>query len=295
KLDNTQIGFKIEGVKGGVGFSVNYLTYLSQLPSLRGGSAGPAALNNFTGEVAQFPYLIAFDIEFPRIHLFGASTDFYVDSIKSVFRVEAAFTSGEEFANTLRPELYSESNVLRYVIGWDRDTFIPFLNKNKAFLFSAQLFGQHILDHELVDTPGSLAGLPGFTKAGIPDWKDNWTMTFLVKGWYMQNRLSPQIISAYDFRAGTAVIAPSIDWLIDDSWRLILGANFKFGKGPRKFDDCRSCNPWGPFTATPLHTDPFQAGSVGLGGFEPLGRFRSGPIGMASREDEIQLTLRYRF
>ena len=294
-IGNTQIGFKVEGVKGGLGFSVNYLTYLSQLPSLHGGSAGPAALNNFTGEVQPWPYLIAFDIEFPRIHLFGSSVDFYVDAIKSVFRVEAAYTTGEEFSNTLRPELYSESDVIRYVIGWDRDTFIPFLNRNKAFLFSAQLFGQHILNHELEETPASLAGIPGFGKAGIPDWKDSWTMTFLMKGWYMQNRLSPQVLAAYDFNGGTAVISPSIDWLIDDSWRLVVAANFKFGKGTRTFDDCRSCNPWGPFTATPFHADALQAGSVGLSGFEPLGRFRSGPIGMASKEDEIQITLRYRF
>ena len=295
KLGNTQIGFKVEGVKSGIGFSVNYLTYLSQLPSLHGGSSGPAALNNFTGEVKPWPYLIAFDIEFPRIHLFGGSMDLYVDSVKTVVRLEAAYTTGEEFANTLRPELYSKSDVIRYVIGLDRDTFIPFLNRNKAFLFSAQLFGQHLLDHELEATPASLAGIPGFGKAGIPDWKDSWTATLLMKGWYMQNRLSPQILTAYDFNGGTAVISPSIDWLIDDSWRLVVAANFKFGKGPRKFDDCRSCNPWGPYTATPFHSDPFAAGSVGLAGFEPLGRFRSGPIGMATKEDEIQVTLRYRF
>ena len=295
KLSNTQIGFKVEGVKDGVGFSVNYLTYLSQLPSLRGGSAGPVAFNNFTGEKKQYPYLIAFDIDFPRIHLFGGSMDFYVDGIKSVFRIETAFTTGEEFANTLRKELYSKSNVVRYVIGWDRDTFIPFLNKNKAFLFSAQLFGQHILDHELEETAGSKAGAPSFGRAGIPDWKDNWTMTFLMKGWYMHNRLSPQILAAYDFGARTAVISPSLDWLISDSWRVVLAANFKFGRGATKFDDCRSCNPWGPYTASPFHKNPLAAGSVGLGGFEPLGRFRAGPIGMASNEDEIQLTVRYRF
>ncbi|WP_138378916.1 DUF1302 domain-containing protein [Luteithermobacter gelatinilyticus] len=295
ELDNTQLGVKVEGVLSGVGFSLNYLTYLSQLPSLHGGAVGPEAFNAFTGEVRQWPYLIAFDIEFPRIHLFGGSLDLYMDSIKSVFRIEAAYTTGEEFANTLRPELFSESDVLRYVIGWDRDTFIPFLNEDKAFLLSAQIFGQHILDHELEETAGSLAGVPGFGKAGIPDWKDNWIATFLIKGWWNQNRLSPQIIAAYDFRAQTAVLAPSVDWLIDDNWRLIVGANFKFGAGAKSFDDCRSCNPWPPFTASPLHADPTQPGSVGLSGFEPLGRFRAGPIGMAEAEDEIQITLRYRF
>ena len=35
--------------------------------------------------------------------------------------------------------------------------------------------------------------------------------------------------------------------------------------------------------------------SAGLGGYEPLGRFRSGPIGMAINEDFVQFALRYKF
>ena len=35
--------------------------------------------------------------------------------------------------------------------------------------------------------------------------------------------------------------------------------------------------------------------SAGLGGYEPLGRFRAGPIGMAEAEDQVMVTLRYRF
>ena len=80
---------------------------------------------------------------------------------------------------------------------------------------------------------------------------------------------------------------------INDHWRLTAGANIKLGDGARKFSDCRTCNPFDPFTATGLHGG--QAYDAGLGGFEPLGRFRSGPIGMAQNEDEIQVTIRYRF
>jgi hypothetical protein len=35
--------------------------------------------------------------------------------------------------------------------------------------------------------------------------------------------------------------------------------------------------------------------SRGLSGMEPLGRFRAGPIGSAIREDEVYLTMRYKF
>ena len=94
-----------------------------------------------------------------------------------------------------------------------------------------------------------------------------------------------------------STFAPSVDWLISDNWRLIVGANIKFGDSmaDQSFDDCRSCNPFPPFTASPLHTDPNQAGSVGLSGIEPLGRFRAGPLASASEENEFQITLRYRF
>jgi len=280
-----EFGMKLEGVYKGVSFSLNALRFYQQLPSLRGGID---ADNLFTPEVESQPwdYLIAFDIDFPEVTLFGGSADFYVDSIKSVFRVEVAHTSGEEFANTLRPRLFSESDVVRWVVGWDRPTFIPFLNKNRAVLLSAQIFGQHLLDHELQKGP--------LGPIGMPDWKDNYIGTLLIKAWYMNDRLSPQLLTAYDTGAGTGVVSPSVDWLINDRWRLTAAFNLKFGNGAHTFSDCRGCNPFPPYTSTPLH-DNGQPGDIGLGGFEPLGRFRAGPIGMAREENEFQVTIRYRF
>jgi len=240
-----------------------------------------------------YDYLISFDIDFPRIFLLGGSADFYVDSLKSSIRMELAWTTGEEFANTLRPRLFSESDVVRYVFGWDRPTFIPFLNKNRSFLISAQLFGQHLLDHELEQRP--------LGKAGIPDWEDNWIATLLVKGFYLQDRFSPQIIAAYDVRAQSAAIVPTIDWLLSDNWRLIVGLNIKVGEGARQFDDNRTSSPFSPNTCgdprrpRPACAPGAELPTLGLGGFEPLGRFRAGPLGMSRNEDEIQATVRYRF
>jgi hypothetical protein len=284
-LSNTQLGFKLEGVVKDITFSLNALTYRSHLPSLRGSDF--ESINAFTGQSGVFDHLIAFDIAFPRINLIGGSMDYYSQGLDTVFRFEAAHTSGEEFANTLRPRLFSESDVFRYVIGADKNFFLRSLNKNRAFLISTQLFGQHILDHELEQAP--------LGEIGMPDWKENWIATMLIKGWWKNDRLSPQLIIAHDFRAQATTLEPSVDWLISDNWQLIVKANVKIGDKVHQFDDCRSCNPWGPFTATPLHQDPFQSGSVGLGGFEPLGRFRAGPLGMAQEEDEIQIALRYRF
>ncbi|WP_312955454.1 DUF1302 family protein [Stutzerimonas nitrititolerans] len=279
-LSNSQFGLKLEGVYGDFGFSLNALTYRSQLPSLR---AGIPAQNAFTGEVAVFPSLIAFDIHFPRVNLVGGSMDYYSQAIDTVFRFEVAHTEGEEFANTLQSRLFSESDVTRYVIGADKNIFIPFLNPGRAFLFSGQLFGQHIREHQLEDRP--------LGKAGMPDWEQNWIGTLLVKGWWMNDRLSPQVLVAHDLKAHATAIAPSVEYLFSDNLKIIAGANLKVGRGAREFDDCRSCNPWDPFTSYGL---PVGA-TAGLSGYEPLGRFRAGPIGMAQKEDELQLTLRYSF
>ena len=296
--DSHDYGFRIEGVMKGVGFSLNYLRYTSQMPSLRGGIDSD---NPFTPPIeSQFhPYALSFDIDFPRLTLVGASADFYVESLKSAFRVEVAHTSGEEFPNTLRERLFSESDVVRWVIGIDRPTFIPFLNKNRAFLLSLQVFGQHLLDHELQRV--NAQGVPTLSDVGMVDWKNNYIATFLFQGNYLNDRLTPQILTAWDFKAGSGAIAPSIDWKINNNWRLTAVINFKVGDGALAFDDNRAANPYPPFTCapplaaagSPLCGAPYS--SLGLSGFEPLGRFRAGPIGMAINEDEYQLTLRYRF
>lgn len=297
-LSNTQLGAKVEGEFKGVGFSVNALTYRSHLPSLRGGIAArnpfiadgvldPIGTGETGGDELVRPYLIAFDMYFPRINLVGASLDFYSDALKSVFRIEGAYTTGEEFANTLKPRLFSDSDVFRYVVGWDRPTFIPFLNKKRAFLISAQVFGQHILDHDSKRVNG--------IDVGIPDEEVNHIATLLVKGWFKNDRVSPQVIFAHDFGAKATTIAPSVDWLVSDNLRVTFGANIKVGDGAQEFDDCRSCNPFPGYTDGGAGLPEGTLAIRTLAGFEPLGRFRSGPIGMAQKEDEVQLSVRYRF
>lgn len=288
-LSNTQIGAKFEGVTpGGLSFSLNALNFRSQFPSLRGGKG---ATNPFTGETAEaWPYLIAFDLVYPRVNLFGGSADFEWQAAKAAIRVEAAYTRGEEFPNTLRPELYSENDVLRTVIGVDRPTFIPFISRTRTALISGQLFYQHIFDHE--EEKAALG------RAGIPDWEHGVIGTLLMKAFLLNDRLSPQITQAYDFRAKAYVVAPSLEWTLDDHLRITVGANVKTtgDREPWKFDDCRACNPFPPYSSGPNYPgDPFQTFSRGLGGFEPLGRFRAGPIGSAWREDEAFVTVRYSF
>ena len=310
--DFDQGGVRLEGVFRSVGFSINAMTFYSQLPSLRGGIESrnpflaPGAPHPIVPDPTEVggtykvrPFVPAFDIHFPRVTLVGASADFYVDPVKSAIRVEMAHTSGEEFADTSKSALHSESDVIRWVIGWDRPTYIRWLNPNRTFLLSAQIFGQHILDHKSISHPGT------GSQIGFQDWKNGYIGTFLFQGFFANDRILPRLILARDFRAKATVLGPGVDYLISDNLRLIFGANIKLGTGRRVADDGRTSNSFPPFTAGPACAPPGsvapclpgnETSSLGIRrGFEPLGRFRSGPLGMAQHEDEFQILIRYRF
>ncbi|PKO38714.1 MAG: DUF1302 domain-containing protein [Betaproteobacteria bacterium HGW-Betaproteobacteria-6] len=290
-LSNTQLGAKFEGVTAdGLSFSVNALTYRSQLPSLHSIN-GEGTINPFTGTNGNLnpaipvKSLIAFDMHFPRVNLIGGSMDFQLPSVGAAVRMEGAYTNGEEFANTSRTELYSKNDVFRAVIGIDRPTFIPFISETSATLISGQLFYQHIFDHEYHQA--------ALGPVGMPDWEDNFIGTLLIKGFLRNGTLSPQIIFAHDFQAQATAMAPQVEWNVTNDLKVTFGANYKLAEGRSrwKFDDCRSCNPYPPFTGT----EATVGVSSGLGGMEPLGRFRAGPIGAAFKENDIFVKLNYKF
>ncbi len=260
-LNNTQFGAKWEGVYGDATFSVNALHYRQQLPSLhfRANTAFNPA-NPLTPTNAPFLSDGIFDIKFPRVNLLGGAIDYYSMNMDAVWRLELAYTEGEELPRDTNG--HKETDMLRYVVGFDKNIIIPSLGTGSAFLLSAQMFGEHIQDYEV----------------DMPNEEDNWIGTLLFKGWYMNNRLSPQIIIAHDVGAEATAIAPSISWTPDNNWMFNLGLNVKTG-GDQK-------TPW---SATAL------AGQPGVQVYEPLSRFSNGPIGVANQEDEIQLTVRYSF
>jgi hypothetical protein len=90
-------------------------------------------------------------------------------NMDAVWRLELAYTQGEEQPRDLWG--HQETDMLRYVIGFDKNIIIPELGTRSAFLFSTQLFGEHILDHV----------------ADMPNDEDNWIATMLFKGFYKNN------------------------------------------------------------------------------------------------------------
>jgi hypothetical protein len=130
----------------------------------------------------------------------------------------------------------------------------------------------------------------------MPDWKDNAIATLLMKAFLMNDRVSPEIIFARDFRAQANVIAPAVEWIYSDNLKLKFGANVKFGHEQNNWgwSSAHSANQLAPFTNVGVNNGA-QLYDSGLGGMEPLGRFRAGPIGTAFGQNEVYATLRYKF
>lgn len=275
-ISHDAFGGKVEGELKGVGFSLNVLSFQSQMPSLRGGLT---TVDPFSGNTAVYPYSLAFDIHFPRLTMYGGSLDYALDSISTAFRLEATYTQGEEFANTTRPQLYSASNVFRFVIGADRNTFIRFLNPTNAFLFSAQLFGTHIVNYQQSEA--------ALGPVGMPNPRDDFISTLLIKGWYKGQTISPQVKIAYDYEASAGVVDAAVDWLPSNHWKFTFGGNAKFGSNYHTFDDDSSAAPY-PELGGP-------AASAGWGGMRPLGIFANGVLGMAHYESYVYANASYRF
>ncbi|MDD2736842.1 MAG: hypothetical protein PHF56_23150 [Desulfuromonadaceae bacterium] len=252
---NTQIGLRTEGLYNGITFTLNYLHYRQQLPSthFREHPAVP-------GSGLPAPDGV-YDLEFPEVNLFGGSIDYFFPSIDSSLRMETTYTKGEELIR--ETDGYQKTDMFRYVIGFDKTQWIPLLNSRRTFLISAQLFGQHILNH----------------RDDMPDYKNDWVGTLLFQGFYDFDRIIPKVLVARDFRSEGMAVAPSVDWFATDNLKITLAGNIKMG-GKKKFD--WSAND--ALSGAPMPND-----------YEPLARFTNGPIGVANKEDEIQLTLRYSF
>jgi len=111
-----------------------------------------------------------------------------------------------------------KKDILRYMIGFDKQLWIRPLNRTSTFLVSMQCFGQWIPDYdERLRQPLELyPELVEFAKVK----ETEHTITALVSSSYVNGRLLPQLAMAYDVR-GTWLVQPSISYIYGP-FRLML-------------------------------------------------------------------------
>jgi hypothetical protein len=103
-----------------------------------------------------------------------------------------------------------KKDILRFMIGLDKYMWIRSLNKRTTFFLSLQYFGQWVSDYDnRMKQPFALYPKP-LDFAAIREIEG--TFTFLANTNYLNGRITPQLVVAYDIR-GAWLVMPSVLFL----------------------------------------------------------------------------------
>jgi len=119
----------------------------------------------------------------------------------------------------------TERDILRWMIGLDKNVWLRKLNKTQTFMVSMQYFGQWISDYvdKIKQQPPIYPDDQNY--AGLREVEG--TVTFLTRTSYMSGQLNPQIVVVYDVR-GAWLFQPQIGYLLEP-FRFLVQYNGVYG------------------------------------------------------------------
>lgn len=209
-----------------------------------------------------------FSIQYKRAHTTGLSFDYFEGNSGVVFRVESSITFNELVNNTRKANWLDTSDVVRWSIGMDRPTFIRFLNPDRTFFLSAQLFDTWYVDQEGDSNDGYYVG------------KHNFIATFFAQTHYLRDQLIPQGFVVWEEQSNSWVVGASVEYLFNNHVSITTGFNLIWG-GKRNIT-----HDVGPFTSFTLDGNYSQEAIFGIGR-QGLGAFR--------KNDELFMRLKYQW
>ena len=169
-------------------------------------------------------------LKYPDLNVLGAS--FSKDIEMGILRGEIAWSIDEQFSRKAPLGLgIVERNALRYLLAFDRPTYIPWIAPDRTALLSLQVWQQYLRgaeDDEIIEVP-------------FQDTIEDFVTAFslIAQFAYLEDRLQPQVVYTRDTMEAE-LIAASVSYKVDNSWQVALGASFFDGPdnhGFGLFDD----------------------------------------------------------
>lgn len=215
-------------------------------------------------------------MSYKQSHTPGLSFDYFEPWSGIVFRVESSWTFDELVNNTRKADWMDKSDVMKWSIGMDRPTFIPWLNKDRTFFLSMQIFDTWYMDHE------------GDKHSGYLTDEHNFITTFFWIGNYMRDKVKPVGFFVWEEATNSYVFGQNVEWFIDNHWSIKTGLHMIW-EGDENFRH----------DAGPYHSFAIPGNAIGVGDTYPfhelpLGVARQG-IGALRNNDEVFFQLKYQF
>jgi len=215
------------------------------------------------------------DIQYDRSQTLGLSFDYFESFTGTVFRVESSVTIDELVNNTRKANWVDESEVMRWSVGIDRPTWIKWLNKDRTFFLSTQVFDTWYLDHE------------GDKHTGFYTDEHNFIWTFFFIGNYMRDRVTPLGFLVWEEASNSWVAGFNTEWKMDNHWSVKGGLHTIWGGNENFRHDSGPFSTFVvPFSATGV-ADNYAQQSVFGAAHEGIGALRN--------NDELFLQLKYQF
>ena len=190
--------------------------------------------NNFSF-ILPFPWDVydenlGIKVHYPHINTLGATFNVFSDYAKTIFRGECGYIFDEPFT-ALDPALggffandYVEKDSFIYMLGFDRPTWITFLNPIKTFFISGQFI------HKIVINYDDDSDMPLATVMGKKGSSDHRTMlTLLMNTTYWDDKIKPENLVVWDVNGHSGYVKPLIAYEPTYNWRFEAGLLYFWG------------------------------------------------------------------
>ena len=159
-------------------------------------------------------------IRYHKDNTLGLSADYFEPFTGVVIRVESSWTHNALLNDTDSLDWTTNNDIMQYVIGFDRPHFIKFLNPDRTFFSSFQVFETYY--------PGAHSSNGG--KDGLVTGTNNFTFTAFTQTHYYRDQIIPLVFAAFGTEGTDATIGGNTEWLINDHWSATVGFDAFLGK-----------------------------------------------------------------
>lgn len=239
--DNSQVGVRFSGFAGGVNFTLAYLYGRWNGDDGTNSAFIRADLNPVTAQAALANNTLPAWYSVPYTHTIGGSANYFEEWTEAVLKTEMVYifgvpyNSGDKRSPVLPQQLFGivKKDMWQGMIGFDRPTWIRWLNKNSTWLILGQFFWHYLVDNE--HAVGDKIGLVGnlsptqplqargggpcvnFTNCKAVDQVRDWEMlmTLAATSFYLSGTLVPQITYVLDpVNSFNMEVAWSLDYYV---------------------------------------------------------------------------------